>query len=308
MNDMKSYLGWKIDYTVPAGEPAYNAPDSMAWKVFKNPVVGAIGGVCAVLLEFADSRIRSGVWEHSVFPTDPIGRARRTGVASAVGTYGPQSAARRVIMGITNMHSKVSGTTPDGRPYKALDPELLDWVSATASYGWFMAYDRFVKKMTPDETRRYFTEGRGEVAKLYGVQNPLTCLDDFYRMMETLEADFEPHPINTDFLEVVRSGKSATNIPGWMRKALANASIEILPPKVREVLELGPEFDLKWYERLLIKFLAWRYETFADLNGPPTQACERLGLPRNFLWKSEAAQKRILASVRTQSAEALARA
>lgn len=295
---MKSYLGWKIDYTVPAGEPAFNAPDSMAWRVFKNPIVGAIGGVCAVLLEFADSRIRTGVWNHSVFPTDPIGRARRTGVASAVGTYGPQSAALRVIQGITNMHSKVSGTTPDGREYKALDPELLDWVSATAGYGWFMAYNRFVKKMTPDEEHRYFTEGKGAVAKLYGVQNPLTCLDDFYRMMEKLEADFEPHPINTDFLNVVRSGKSATNIPGWMRKALANASIEILPPKVREVLELGPDFDLKTHERLLIKILAWRYETFADLEGPPAQACERLGLPRDFLWKSEAVQARLLAGVR----------
>ena len=82
MEKMKSYLGWKIDYTVPAGEPAFAAPDSMSWRVFKNPIALAIGGVAAVLLEFADARIRSGVWDHSVFKTDPIGRSQRTGTAA----------------------------------------------------------------------------------------------------------------------------------------------------------------------------------------------------------------------------------
>ena len=148
MEKMTSYLGWKIDFTTPPGEPAFHDPDSVHWKVFKNPVTSVVAGVCAVLLEFADDRIRSGVWDHSVFPTDPVGRGQRTGTAALVGVYGPQSAARRVIQGVTNMHAKVSGTTPNGRTYKALDPVLLNWVSATATYGWVTAYDRFAKKLT----------------------------------------------------------------------------------------------------------------------------------------------------------------
>ena len=132
MQKLKSYLGWKVDFTTPEGEAAYAAPDSVSWRVFKNPVALAIGGVAAVLLEFADARIRSGVWDHSVFKTDPIGRSQRTGMAAMVGVYGPASAARRIIQGVTNMHAKVEGTTPSGEAYKALDVELLDWVSATA--------------------------------------------------------------------------------------------------------------------------------------------------------------------------------
>ena len=31
-----------------------------------------------LLLEFADARIRSGVWDHSTYKADPIGRSRRT--------------------------------------------------------------------------------------------------------------------------------------------------------------------------------------------------------------------------------------
>jgi hypothetical protein len=33
-----------------------------------------------------------------------------------------------------------------------------------------------------------------------------------------------------------------------------------------------------------------------DTLGPPAQACQRLGLPRTFLWKSEAERARLLAS------------
>ena len=55
----ESYLGWKIDFAGPRGEAAYLAPDSVHWRIYKNPVALGIGGVAAVLLEFADARIRS---------------------------------------------------------------------------------------------------------------------------------------------------------------------------------------------------------------------------------------------------------
>lgn len=65
MLKMDSYLGWRVDFANPPGAPAFTGPDSVSWRVFKNPVALAIGGVAAVLLEFADPAIRSGVWEHS---------------------------------------------------------------------------------------------------------------------------------------------------------------------------------------------------------------------------------------------------
>lgn len=293
MDKLKTYLGWTVDFTVPAGAPAYCEPDSVRWKVFKNPVTSVIAGVCAVLLEFADDRIRSGVWDHSVFPTDPIGRGQRTGTAAMVGIYGPQAAAQRVIRGITNMHAKVEGTTPNGRAYKALDAELLNWVSATATYGWFTAYDRFAKKLSKEDERRFFSEGE-EVSKLYGVTYSPKSLDDFYAMMAHLEGDFEPHPINGEFLDIMRSGRAARGLPVWIQRALAHAAIDILPPSVRQVLGLGKEYDLTFFERAAVKAAAWAAETIPAKNSPPAEACERLGLPRDFLWKSEAAQARLL--------------
>ncbi|MGQ2931848.1 MAG: oxygenase MpaB family protein, partial [Sphingopyxis sp.] len=75
MNRMTNMApGMAIDFTKPAGEAALLAPDSLQWRIFKNPVAMAVGGVAAVLLEFADARIRSGVWDHSIYKVDPIGR------------------------------------------------------------------------------------------------------------------------------------------------------------------------------------------------------------------------------------------
>lgn len=293
MSDPKSYLGWKVDYTTPPGEPALIAPDSVTWQVFKNPVALAIGGVCAVLLEFADARIRSGVWDHSVFKTNPIGRSKRTGIAAMVGTYGPASAARRVIQGVTNMHARVNGETPSGEAYRALDPELLDWVSATASYGFLIAYHRFVRALTDDEMASFFAEGEA-VARLYGVQHPLRSVEHFNCMMAHLLPRFEPHPINTEFLDIMKSGRAAPGVPKGLQSALVHAAVDILPRPVRHKLALGKEYDLSALGRLTVKSMAAIAERTPDLNGPAAQAAERLGLPRSFVWKSESERRRLI--------------
>ena len=48
------------DFSVPEGEPALVSPDSVSWRIFKNPVTLFIGGVAAVFMEFADPRVRAG--------------------------------------------------------------------------------------------------------------------------------------------------------------------------------------------------------------------------------------------------------
>jgi uncharacterized protein (DUF2236 family) len=292
--DISTYLGWKIDFAHPAGEAALVDPGSVQWRVFKNPIALAVGGVAAVLMEFADARIRSGVWDHSTYKVDPIGRSKRTGIAAMVGVYGPASAARRVIQGVGNMHARVSGATPSGEAYRALDPELLDWVSATAGYGFLNAYDRFVAPVSPADQSRFYAEGE-PVARLYGVQTPLKSSADFMPMMQALASRFEPHPIVEEFLAIIQSGKAAPGVPKMLHRALARGSVSILPPLIRERLKLGPEYDLTLIDRIALKLVATMAERIPDLKSPPCQASVRLGLPRNFLYRSQAEQRRLLA-------------
>lgn len=299
MTEMTSYLGWKIDYSQPVGEAAYLQPGSVHWQIYKNPIALAVGGVAAVLLEFADARIRSGVWDHSTYKADPIGRSKRTGVAAMVGVYGPRSAARRVIQGVSNMHARVQGATPTGEAYKALDPELLDWVSATAAYGFLNAYDRFVSPVSEADKTRFYEEG-GPIARLYGVQYAPKSTADFLGMMDKLVDRFEPHPIVEEFLAIIQSGQAAPGLPKFLHRALARASVSLLPPIVREKLALGPDYDLTAADRLALKLAGKLADRIPVRDSAPCQASQRLGLPENFLYRSPAAQKRLLAARATQ--------
>ncbi len=273
-----------IDFTSPEGEPALVAPDSVQWRVFKNPVALAIGGVAAVLLEFADARIRSGVWDHSTYKADPIGRSQRTGMAAMAGVYAPASAARRVIGGVGRMHAKVSGTTPGGETYSALDTELLNWVYATAQYGFLNAYHRFVAPLSAADQARFWREGE-PVALLYGVTRTPRSEADFLEMMEELLPRFEPHPIVTEFLDIIESGRAAPSVPSFLHKSLARAAVSLLPPAVRARLELGPRYDLGRRDRLMVGAMAKLADRIKDRGSPAWQAAERLGLPGDTAWR-----------------------
>ena len=303
--DAKSYLGWKVDFSTPAGEPSLQHPSSLQWRIFKNQVALGIGGVAAVLMEFADARIRSGVWDHSTYKVDPIGRSRRTGIAAMVGCYGPASAARRVIQGVTNMHARVQGETPKGESYKALDPELLDWVAATAAYGFLNAYDRFVTPLSDAEKNRFYRDG-GVVARLYGANNTPKSPDEFLAMMERFAPRFEPHPIVSAFLDIIQSGKAAPNVPRFLHRALARASVSILPPIVRHRLELGSSFDLTTADWIALKLAGKLADRRLDPNSPGAQASVRMGLPRDFLYRSASEQARLLREAGLQASESAA--
>ncbi|MFM5886003.1 MAG: oxygenase MpaB family protein [Novosphingobium sp.] len=283
-----------FDYSQPAGTPALLDPGSVAWQVYKNQIALAIGGVAAVLMEFADPRIRSGVWDHSIYRFDPIGRSQRTGYAAMIGVYGPQDAARRVIAGVNRMHAKVAGETPDGTAYTATDPELLDWVSATAGYGFLTAYHHFVRPLSEADQTRFFREG-APVAELYGVQNKPGSRADFMAMMERLAPRFEPHPINREFLAIIQSGQAAPTVPRFLHRALARAAVSILPPLIRDRLELGRDFDLGLRDRIAVRLVAQLAERKHDPASPPAQASVRLGLPSNFLYRKAAERTGLLA-------------
>jgi uncharacterized protein (DUF2236 family) len=82
-----------IDFSLPTGEAALVSPASVSWRVFKNPLSLFVGGVTAVIMELAEPRVRTGVWEHTTFRANPVERLRRTGLAAMV-TISPAAQPR----------------------------------------------------------------------------------------------------------------------------------------------------------------------------------------------------------------------
>ena len=288
-----NYLGTIIDFASPAGEPALLAPDSVQWRVYKNPIALGIGGIVAVLLEFAEPRIRSGVWDHSTYKVDPIGRSRRTGLVAMLACYGPASVAKEVIGKVNRMHGQVKGVTPAGEPYRAMDPVLLDWVAATASYGFLMAYDRFVHPLSDADKDRFMRDGDA-IGREFGARHTPPSVDGFLDMMAKLEPKFEPHPILFEFLDIIQSGRAAPGTPRVLHRAIARASVSLLPDPVRRRLDLGPAFDLKRTDRLILRAVGKLADRFGSRGSAPCRASVRLGLPADFLYRSQADQKFLL--------------
>ena len=272
------------DFTKPAGEAALAGPDSVSWRVFKNPVALYIGGIAAVLLELAEPRVRTGVWEHTTFRTDPLARMKRTGLAAMVTVYGARSQAKSMIAGVTRMHAKVAGTTPDGREYRALQPELMDWVQVTASYGFLQGYHRFVTPLSQADRDRFYAEAL-PAAALYGAPGaPRSEAEQealFARMFPQLEA----HPIVHEFLDIMRR----THGLPWMLRPLESlylrAAISLLPDDVRALLGFGADHELAAWQHAAVALSGRTFDRIAFRNTPPVQACVRLGLPADYLFR-----------------------
>src|SRR6185503_16828785 len=182
--------GVAVDFASPDGAPALFAPTSLAWRVMKNPVALTIGGIAAVILELAEPRVRTGVWEHTTFRTDPVGRMRLTGMAAMVTVYAPADVARAMIAGVVRAHGRVEGVTPAGVAYRANDEELLNWVNGTAGYGFFEAYSRFVRPLSVREMDQLFAEGE-EAAALYGAHGAPRSAADMQRMFAAMRPKLE---------------------------------------------------------------------------------------------------------------------
>jgi len=279
------------DFTRPPGEAALMAPDSVSWTVFKNPVVLFIGGVAAVVLELAEPHVRTGVWEHSAFRGQPLERLRRTALAAVVTVYGPRSRAEAMIARVTRLHERVSGTTPHGDRYAAVDPELLTWVQATAAFGFLEAYHAYVRPLRDDERDRYYAEGQA-AAHLYGARDAPASQAAMEALFAHMHDRLEPSDIVHEFLDIVRRMPALPAPLRPLQALLIRAAVDIVPASARERLGLRDRRLARW-QRDLIRGLARSADRLLLSSSAAVQSCRRLALQDDFLY---AASKRHVAS------------
>ena len=272
------------DFLLPAGEAALVPPDSVSWRVFKNPLSLLIGGVAAVIMELAEPRVRTGVWEHTTFRIDPLRRLLRTGLAAMVTIYGARSTAEAMIAGVRRMHDRVVGSTPAGKAYRANDPELLNWVQGTAAYGFLHAYHTYVRPLSVFERDRYYAEGT-LAASLYGA-SPATSEAALEMRFEAMANQLERSDILFEFLAIMRS---ASILPLPLRPVqplLIQAAIDLTPYWLRRIVGLTDR-DLNALESGVVRQIGAFADRFILETNPAVLACRRMGLSANYLYLQE---------------------
>jgi len=275
--------GLVIDFSAPVGAPALAAPDSVSWRIFKNPVALFIGGVAAVLLELAEPRVRSGVWDHTSFRTDPVTRLRRTGLAAMVTVYAPRETAEAMIAGVNRRHARVTGTADDGAAYAADDPDLLDWVQATASFGFLHGYHRFAARLSQADRDRFYAEA-APAARLYGALNSPMSEADLVQAFDAMAPRLQPSPVIREFLGIIRKAPALPPGMRMLQPLLVRAAVDVLPAWAQERLDLGDQGLAPW-ERPLVRAMGRAADRLALETLPPAQSCLRMGLPADWLFR-----------------------
>jgi len=271
------------NFAGPLLEEALLPASSLSWRVLKNPIALFVGGTAAVILELAEPAVRAGVWEHSSFRKDPMGRLKRTGLAAMVSVYGARSVAEPMIARVVRMHASVSGTTAAGIRYSASDPQLLSWVHATASFGFAEAYSRYVDPLSAQNFNEFYGEG-APVSRLYGAVAAPRSIADMQALFESTRPRLCPSPIIFEFLRIMHETPAFPRPLRWMQPTLLRAAVELIPERLRESLGLSERYGLRGHERWLAKWAGACADRIVLPASPAVQSCLRLGLPMTYLY------------------------
>lgn len=143
---------------VPVADGLFG-PDTVIWRTHRDVTTMMVGGVAALLLQMLHPKVLAGVWDHSTFRGDMLGRLRRTARFIAVTTYASREDAEAAIEKVREVHTRVKGNLPDGTPYAADDPDLLAWVHVTEAVSFLDAWVRYGEPgMSAADQDQYFAE------------------------------------------------------------------------------------------------------------------------------------------------------
>ena len=284
VKDLIGYDAMNIDFSAGDEEALY-PPDSVAWKAYKNPVSTFIGGVSAVYMQLAEPRVRSGVWEHSSFCENAVQRIQRTGLAAMMTVYGQKSSAEKMIGHVNKMHERVKGVTPDGRPYSATDPDLLNWVFNTANYGFFSAYDRFGPGVPKAQLDKAYKLASDNVADLYMVTDAAQSVDEMDAYLVSQVDLLEPHPVLNEFTDIINSARLFPSYMRPLQRLLVRAAVSNVPDEIREKVGLDGTYALRRGEETLVGAICKASDHVFLEAYPAVLACKRLGLPNDYLFR-----------------------
>lgn len=228
--------GPRLDYSSPPGDPGLFGPDAVCWKVHADFASMMAGGISALLLQALHPLALAGVWDHSTFREDILGRLRRTATFIAGTTYGSRGDALALIERVKKIHRSVTGVALDGRPYRADDPALLTWVHVAEVSSFLTAYLRFVNPALPGAAQDQYYAETARIAQMLGATDvpcSRAAIDAYLRAMQPqLEASERTR-------EVVRVLMNAPAPRPSMRPAgalMRQAGIDLLPPWAQQML------------------------------------------------------------------------
>jgi len=210
-------------------QTGYFSDDSWVRRIHRENVV-ALSGPRALLMQATHPVAFAGFFAHTGALDEPYERLSRTAQVMNAIAFGPRTEADRLTRRVRAMHRRVRGTLsepvgpfPAGTPYAADDPKLLLWVLATLVDSALVVYQRYVRRLSPEERDAYWQDYK-VIGRLFGLKDG--------EMPETIE-DFEDYMAGT-----LRSGDLVVSAEA-RELAIQIVMRPPVPLKVRPLLELA---------------------------------------------------------------------
>jgi uncharacterized protein (DUF2236 family) len=265
-----------IDFGHPPGDPGLFGPDSVTWRIHGDFTSMLCGGVCALLLQMLHPLALAGVWDHSNFRADMLGRLRRTSQFISGTTFGPTADAERLIQRVRAIHDRVSGQDAHGTPYTANDPALLVWVHVAETYSFLQSHLRYRNPhLSPADQDAYYREA-ARVAYALGagpVPESAAAVDAY---LQEMRPQLRYDARTAEVVRVLRAAPAPSRIAAPFGALMMQAGIDLLPGWAAAQLQLpmspAHRRAVRFGTRRLARLLRW-----AVRNGSWHRAMRRMG-------------------------------
>ncbi len=267
-----------VDYENPPGDPGLFGPDAVCWRVHGDFTSMMAGGISALLLQALHPLALAGVWDHSNFRDDLLGRLRRTGQFISATTFGSRADAQRLIERVRTIHLQVTGHAADSRPYAASDPELLTWVHVAEVSSFLKAHLRYLNPALSGQAQdRYYAEV-ARIAEALGARDVPRSRQDIADYLQAIQPQLRCDERSHEVVRILFEAPAPSRLAKPFGALMMRAGVDLLPDWASEMLDCqqsGPERQLiRFGVRRTAPVLRW-----AVRSGSVHRARRRMGLP-----------------------------
>jgi uncharacterized protein (DUF2236 family) len=230
----------------PANRARFNTPGPR-WFAADRPIRRVhgdaamfVGGLRALLLQSLHPQAMIAVAQHSDYRSDPWGRLQRTSTFLAATTYGAADDAQRAVDRVRQVHRHITGTGPDGLPYRADDPHLLRWVHVAEADSFLRCHQRYGARPLDAAGCDGYVADAARIAEALGVPDPPRTRQELDAALSAYRPELRATP---EAIEAARFLIWKPPLPLLARgpyALLAATTIAELPAWARRELRLPP--------------------------------------------------------------------
>ncbi|HXW79071.1 MAG TPA: oxygenase MpaB family protein [Acidimicrobiales bacterium] len=255
------------------GDPGLFGPGSATWTIVGDTSV-FVGAIRALLLQAAHPEVAAGVFEHSRYREDPLGRLTRTESYVTATSYGAMPEVEAAVEKVRRRHGPIHGLSHRGLPYDASDPALDAWVHNALTDSFLTAYRVYGSGPCSEALADRYVAEQVRVGRLLDA-SPLPETAAALTTWITGHPSLGPSPGSVEAVRFLRRPP----LPSGVRAGyglLFRAAVATLPEKVRSVIGVPAHAGDLQVGRAAVRALRWALGASPDWD----VALQRTGAPR----------------------------